>query len=130
MTNFFGNVGYLNTIANDLLQGKAVQFLSDTGRFVVNSTIGLGGLFDPAREMGLTAHDEDLGQTFGVWGAGEGAYLTIPLAGPSSVRDAPGFVAAMLLNPLTYLNPIVTVPGERRERGEHARESARGDEHP
>lgn len=110
VTNFFDNVGYLNVIANDLLQGKPGQFLSDTGRFVVNSTIGLGGLFDPAKEMGLEAHDEDLGQTFGVWGAGEGAYLNIPLAGPSSFRDAPGFISAMLLNPLTYLNPIVTIP--------------------
>ncbi len=110
VTNFFDNVGYLNVIANDLLQGKATQFLSDTGRFLVNSTIGLGGMFDPAKEMGLRAHDEDLGQTFGVWGAGEGAYLNIPLAGPSSFRDAPGFVAATLLNPLTYLNPIVTLP--------------------
>lgn len=110
VTNFFDNVGYLNVIANDLLQFKGGQFLSDTGRFLVNSTIGLGGLFDPAKEMGLRAHDEDLGQTFGVWGAGEGAYLNIPLAGPSSFRDAPGFVAATLLNPLTYLNPIVNLP--------------------
>ena len=110
VTNFFDNVGYLNVITNDLLQGKGTQFLSDTGRFLVNSTIGLGGVFDPAKEMGLRANDEDLGQTFGVWGAGEGAYLNIPLAGPSSFRDAPGFVAATLLNPLTYLNPIVNIP--------------------
>jgi len=110
VTNFFDNVGSLNIIMNDLLQGKAGQFFSDSGRFVVNSTLGLGGLFDPAKKMGLEAHDEDLGQTFGVWGAGEGAYLNIPLAGPSSFRDAPGFVSAMLLNPLTYLNPIITVP--------------------
>ncbi|MDA0823643.1 MAG: VacJ family lipoprotein [Proteobacteria bacterium] len=110
VTNFFDNVGYINVILNDALQGKPGQFFSDTGRFVVNSTIGLGGLFDPAKEMGLMAHDEDLGQTFGVWGAGEGAYLNIPLAGPSSFRDAPGFLSALLLNPLTYLNPIVTLP--------------------
>lgn len=110
VTNFFGNVNYINVIFNDLLQGKGGQFLTDTGRFVVNSTIGIGGLFDPAREMGLVAHDEDLGQTFGVWGAGEGAYLNIPLAGPSSFRDAPGFVSAALLNPLTYLNPVVNIP--------------------
>ena len=110
VTNFFGNVGYLDTIANDLLQGKPTQFLKDSGRFIVNSTIGLGGLFDPAKEMGLSAHQEDLGQTFGVWGAGEGAYLTIPLFGPSSFRDAPGFASAMLLNPLTYLNAVVTIP--------------------
>ena len=110
VTNFFDNVGSLNVMANDLLQGKGVQFLSDTGRFVVNSTIGLGGLFDPAKKIGLRAHNEDLGQTFGVWGAGEGAYLNIPLAGPSSFRNAPGIVSAMLLNPLTYLNPVVNIP--------------------
>jgi phospholipid-binding lipoprotein MlaA len=110
VTNFFDNVSYLNVMINDILQGKAGQFMSDTGRFVVNSTIGLGGLFDPAKEMGLAAHDEDLGQTFGVWGAGEGAYINIPLAGPSSFRDAPGLVAAMFSNPLTYLNPIVNIP--------------------
>lgn len=110
VTNFFDNVTYLNVIANDLLQGKAGQFLSDSGRFIINSTIGLGGLFDPAKQMGLSAHDEDLGQTFGVWGAGEGAYLTIPLAGPSSLRDAPGFASSILLNPLTYLAAPITIP--------------------
>jgi phospholipid-binding lipoprotein MlaA len=110
VTNFFDNVGYLDTMANDLLQGKAGQFLQDTGRFIINSTLGIGGLFDPATSMGLKEHDEDLGQTFGVWGAGEGAYLTLPLFGPSSFRDAPGLATAMLLNPLTYLNPVVTFP--------------------
>ena len=110
ITNFFSNVGYINVIANDLLQGKVGQFAQDTGRFVVNSTVGLGGLFDPASDLGLQANNEDLGQTFGVWGAGEGAYLNIPLVGPSSVRDAPGFISAMALNPLTYLNPVVTIP--------------------
>jgi len=110
VTNFFDNVGYINVIANDLLQGKAMQFLSDTGRFVINSTLGLGGLFDPAKEMGLRAHDEDLGQTFGVWGAGEGAYLTIPLAGPSSFRDAPDIASSILLNPLTYFAGVFTIP--------------------
>jgi phospholipid-binding lipoprotein MlaA len=110
VTNFFDNVSYLNVMANDLLQGKGIQFLTDTGRFVVNSTIGIGGLFDPAKGMGLPAHDEDLGQTFGVWGAGEGAYLNVPLAGPSSFRDAPDYISSMLLNPLTYLNPVVNIP--------------------
>ena len=110
VTNFFSNVGYINVIANDLLQGKVGQFAEDTGRFVINSTVGIGGIFDPASDLGLQANNEDLGQTFGVWGAGEGAYLNIPLVGPSSFRDAPGFVSAMALSPLTYLNPIVTIP--------------------
>lgn len=110
VTNFFDNVGYLNTIANDLLQGKIVQFFEDSGRFVVNSTVGIGGLFDPASSMGLAQNNEDLGQTFGVWGANEGAYLMLPLMGPSSYRDVGAPAMAIFLNPLTYLTAVVTIP--------------------
>jgi phospholipid-binding lipoprotein MlaA len=110
VTNFFGNVNYLNVIANDLLQGKLGDFASDTGRFVVNSTVGVGGLFDPATPMGLKEHDEDLGQGFGTWGVGEGAYLVLPLMGPNTFRDLPGAASSILLNPLTYLNVVVTLP--------------------
>lgn len=110
ITNFFDNVSYINVIMNDLMQGKGGQFLQDSGRFLVNSTVGVGGLFDPAGGLGLKQHDEDLGQTFGVWGMGEGAYLTLPLLGPSSYRDLPDMASAMFLNPLTYLNPVVTIP--------------------
>jgi len=110
VTKFFDNVGYINVIANDLLQGKLGDFASDTGRFVVNSTVGIGGLFDPATSLGMPAHDEDLGQTLGVWGAGEGRYLVLPLMGPSSLRDVPGVGTSIALSPLTYLNPIVTIP--------------------
>ena len=110
VTNFFDNVTYLNTIANDLLQGKAERFFKDTGRFVVNSTVGIGGLFDPATSMGLPQNEEDLGQTFGTWGAGEGAYLTLPFLGPSSYRDLGSPVMAIFLNPLTYLSAVVTIP--------------------
>jgi phospholipid-binding lipoprotein MlaA len=110
VTNFFVNTGYLNTIANDLLQGKLTQTASDSGRFLVNSTIGIGGLFDPATSMGLKQHNEDLGQTFGKWGAEEGAYLTLPLMGPSSFRDIGSPVMDILLNPLTYLATVVTLP--------------------
>lgn len=110
VTNFFVNLGSINTIANDLLQGKTVQFAQDTGRFVVNSTVGIGGLFDPATKMGLEQHDEDLGQTFGVWGANEGAYLTLPFLGPSSYRDVGAPIMGMLLNPFTYLAPVISIP--------------------
>lgn len=110
ITNFFDNVSYLNTIANDLLQGKGEHFLADTGRFVVNSTVGVGGLFDPATTMGLEQRSEDLGQTFGTWGANEGAYLVLPLLGPSSYRDIGSPVMGVFLNPLTYLAPVVTIP--------------------
>lgn len=110
MTNFFNNVSYLNVILNDLLQFKLLQFLSDSGRLVVNTTLGLGGLLDPATDLGLERNDEDLGQTFGRWGADEGAYLVLPLVGPNSVRDAPNLVVSILLNPLTYLAAPITVP--------------------
>lgn len=110
VTNFFDNVSYLNTIANDLFQGKVGQFFQDSGRFVVNSTVGIGGLFDPATSMGMPQNNEDLGQTFGTWGAGEGAYLTLPLMGPSSYRDLPSPIMAIALNPLTYLSAVVTLP--------------------
>jgi phospholipid-binding lipoprotein MlaA len=110
VTKFFTNVTYLNVIANDLLQGKPKQFAQDTGRLVVNSTVGLGGLFDPATKLGLPEHDEDLGQTLGTYGAGEGAYLVVPLMGPNSVRDVPGSATSFLLNPLTYFGAVITVP--------------------
>ena len=110
VTNFFDNVGYINVIFNDLLQGKFEHFFKDSGRFVVNSTLGLGGLFDPASGMGMPQRDEDLGQSFGTWGAGEGAYLMLPGLGPSSVRDAPDHVSSLLLNPLFYVGSVVTIP--------------------
>lgn len=110
VTKFFTNVNYLNVIANDLLQGKPTQFAQDTGRLVVNSTVGIGGLFDPATKLGLPEHDEDLGQTLGTYGAGEGAYLVMPLMGPNSIRDVPGSATSFLLNPLTYFGAVITVP--------------------
>ncbi len=101
--NFFSNLGTLNVILNDLLQGKFEQGVEDAGRFIVNSTFGIGGAFDIASGVGLERHDEDLGQTFGVWGAGEGAYLELPVLGPNSVRDAPDLVSSVYTNPLYYL---------------------------
>ncbi|MEZ5604421.1 MAG: VacJ family lipoprotein [Burkholderiaceae bacterium] len=86
----FGNVGAdLWTAANQLLQGKPVEAVSDLSRFVLNSTLGLAGLADIATPMGLAKHHEDFGQTLGVWGLPAGPYLVLPLLGPSSLRDAP-----------------------------------------
>lgn len=110
VTNFFSNVAYLNVIFNDLLQGKFLQAIKDSGRFIANSTLGIGGLFDVATQMGLPENDEDLGQTFGVWGAGEGAYLTLPFLGPNSVRDAPDLVTSTLLSPLFYVASVYLIP--------------------
>ena len=75
---------------NNLLQGKVVDSASDVGRFAVNTTVGVAGFFDPATRLGLEQHDEDFGQTLGVWGVPPGPYLVLPLLGPSNPRDTAG----------------------------------------
>jgi len=91
ITNFFSNLGEPFIIINDLGQGKFLQALSDTGRFLVNSTVGILGLFDVARHIGLEKHQEDFGQTLAYWGVDSGPYLMLPILGPSTSRDASGF---------------------------------------
>jgi phospholipid-binding lipoprotein MlaA len=88
--NFFSNLDDITVAINSVLQLKIPQALSDVGRFVVNSTVGLLGLIDVATHFGLEKHSEDFGQTLGYWGIGSGPYLVLPLLGPSSVRDAIG----------------------------------------
>ena len=106
VTNFFNNLTYPDVIVNALLQGQLKPFARDTGRFVVNTTIGIGGLFDPATPMGLTLEARDFGQTFGKWGAPSGPYLVIPFLGPSDVRDALGRVPDEFADPRHYIkNP-------------------------
>ncbi|MEO8104563.1 MAG: VacJ family lipoprotein [Betaproteobacteria bacterium] len=90
VSNAFMNVGEVAASANSLLQGKPAEAATSMGRFLVNSTLGILGLFDVATPMGLDKHDEDFGQTLGKWGVGSGPYLVIPLMGPSTVRDATG----------------------------------------
>lgn len=86
--NLLANLGYPTVIVNNLLQGKIGAAVSDTGRFLLNSTIGVAGLFDVATPAGLQAHNEDFDQTLAVWGVPRGPYLTLPFLGPSSVRGA------------------------------------------
>lgn len=100
--NFFANIAYPVTIVNQFLQGKPKLGLQDTGRFIANSTLGVGGLFDVATPMGLPANDEDFGQTLAVWGVHSGPYITLPFFGPSSLRDAPSRAVDYFLGPLTY----------------------------
>jgi phospholipid-binding lipoprotein MlaA len=104
--NFFSNLSYPATIVNQFLQGKPKLGLQDTGRFLVNTTLGVGGLVDVATKVGLQANDEDFGQTLAVWGVNSGPYLTLPFFGPSSLRDAPSRVADYFLAPLTYIDGI------------------------
>lgn len=92
VTNFFSNINDVLIAANNLLQGKPGNAASDIGRFFVNSTIGVLGLFDVATDMGLDKNREDFGQTLGVWGIGDGPYVVLPFFGPSNVRDTVGFV--------------------------------------
>jgi phospholipid-binding lipoprotein MlaA len=101
--NFFGNLGYTKVMINDLLQGKVRDFFADTARLLVNTTIGIGGLFDPASQLGLVEHDEDFGQTLGAWGVPAGPFLMLPLLGPSTMRDTVGLVADRFSEPDTYL---------------------------
>jgi phospholipid-binding lipoprotein MlaA len=100
--NFFANLEYPATIINQFLQGKAVTGLKDTGRFLLNTTLGIGGLFDVATPVGLEAHDEDFGQTLAVWGVNSGPFINLPLFGPSTLRDAPSRVFDYFVDPLTY----------------------------
>lgn len=90
INNFFNNVEEPRNFLNALLQGKPKVAVRTFARFVINTTLGLGGFADHATGMGLPAHKEDLGQTFAVWGIGSGPYLVLPLLGPSTLRDATG----------------------------------------
>ncbi len=96
--NFFGNLGDIWTGINNLLQGKGGEGLSDFARVAINSTLGILGVFDIATEMGLEKHDEDLGQTLGVWGVGEGPYFVLPIFGPSTIRDASAKPVDLVVN--------------------------------
>ena len=87
VSNAFSNVGDVGTSVNNLLQGKPASAISDFGRFLVNSTLGVLGLFDVATGMGLEKHEEDFGQTLGRWGVGSGPFLVLPILGPSTLRD-------------------------------------------
>jgi len=91
VSNFFSNLGEIRNLTNSIFQLKGMESLTTLGRFVTNSTIGLGGLFDPATRLGLERHIEDFGQTLGYWGVGSGNYLVLPILGPSSVRDTGGY---------------------------------------
>jgi len=103
ISNAYSNLDTVPTVINDLLQGKFRQAGHDSARFLMNSTLGLGGLFDPASAAGLDSNDEDLGQTLGKWGMKAGPYLMLPVLGPSSARDAFSRAADTYLEPVWYL---------------------------
>ncbi|TPQ25095.1 VacJ family lipoprotein [Methylomonas koyamae] len=111
VTNFFTNLKGINVVLNDFLQGKVSQGASDTGRFLTNSTIGLLGLFDVASDLGMQSNVEDFGQTLAVWGVDQGAYLVLPILGPTTIRDGSASILDRAANPSTYLPGTGIVEG-------------------
>ena len=103
VSNFFSNLEQPTVMLNDLLQGKWRPAGTDAARFLLNTTLGLGGLFDPASPAGLDRNDEDFGQTLGKWGVRPGPYLMVPLLGPATVRDGFGNVVDQFTEPDTYV---------------------------
>lgn len=102
ISNFFLNLRFPINLGNDMMQLQPHDCGVHIGRFLVNTTVGIGGLFDPASDWGLVAQDEDFGQTLGHWGVGPGAYLMLPVLGPSSARDIVRFPVDGYLSGLPF----------------------------
>jgi phospholipid-binding lipoprotein MlaA len=103
VSNVLNNLGEPLTFANEVLQGKIPDAAGTVGRFLINSTIGIAGIFTPAQAIGIERTDEDFGQTLGVWGFESGPYLMLPFIGPSSPRDAFGIFADFYVDPVSFV---------------------------
>jgi phospholipid-binding lipoprotein MlaA len=102
--NFLGNLSLPTIFVNDLLQGETTRGSQTLGRLVINTTLGLGGFFDPAAsDFHIPGHGEDFGQTLAVWGAPEGPFLMLPFLGPSNPRDAAGLAVDAVIDPTNYI---------------------------
>ncbi len=108
VSNFFANLGDVGNMTNNLLQGKPGEAVSDLGRLLVNSTIGIAGLVDVASPLGLDAHEEDFGQTLATWHVGQGPYLVLPFLGPSTLRDALARPIDTVLSPIRHIDHVPT----------------------
>ena len=106
VNNFFGNLGDIWSSANNLMQGKGERGANDFARFMINTSFGIGGLFDIASEAGLRKHREDFGQTLGYWGMPSGPYLMLPLLGPSTLRDTAALPVDIAADPWVYVSPV------------------------
>ena len=104
ISNFFSNLNEITVILNDLLQFKFKQAAHDTGRFLLNSTVGFAGIFDVAGYAGHAKNNEDFGQTLGAWGVKPGAYVVLPFFGPRNVRDSFGLAADIYTDPVFHIN--------------------------
>ncbi|MGC9975893.1 MAG: VacJ family lipoprotein [Syntrophales bacterium] len=111
VSNFFGNIREIRTLYNSLFQLKGTKFLMTFGRFVTNSTIGIGGLFDPATRFGLEVQSDDFGRTLGYWGVDSGPYLVVPVLGPNTVRSTGGFAvdAGIRFAAISAIDPFKNV---------------------
>jgi len=108
IANGFDNIKFVPRVINNLLQAKWGGAGREVGRFLINSTFGIGGLFDPAKDYwGIPKSSEDFGQTLGVWGSGPGPYLVLPFMEPMTVRDGVGKLVDSFLDPLTYFIPFI-----------------------
>ena len=103
VTNFFANLETPTVMVNDALQGKILASANDLGRFVLNTTVGLGGILDPATHVGLAQNEEDFGQTLGKWGVAPGPFVELPIFGPSDLREAPARVVDGYTSPQAYI---------------------------
>ena len=106
INSFMTNLTYSDTVINDFLQAQFDDGANDVARLVVNTVLGLGGLFDPASHMDLDRHDRDFGQTLGVWGLHRGPFLMLPFLGPSDMRDAFSLAADHYMEPYPYISDI------------------------
>jgi phospholipid-binding lipoprotein MlaA len=106
--NVFSNLLDINVVINDLLQFKLKQAFSDSGRFLINTTVGVGGLFDVASPMGLVKHREDFGQTLGKWGVSSGPYLVVPFLGPFTIRSGMGTIGDSSLDAVGQISHVPT----------------------
>jgi phospholipid-binding lipoprotein MlaA len=110
VSNFFYNLEFPQRFVSNVGQADGQQAVIETGRFVVNTTVGVVGLFDPASRWGMPRRDEDIGQMFGRWGVPPGPFLMLPLLGPSNPRDTVGRVGDSLLSPFFWINMLLGVP--------------------
>lgn len=111
VTKFFGNLRSPGTAINQVLQGRPIRALQSVGRFAVNSTLGVGGLFDPASHFGMPKYNEDFGQTMATWGWRDSRYLVLPLMGPRTARDAVGILVDQPLSPLSHIKSGMAANG-------------------
>ena len=105
VTNFFSNLESINNALNSALQMKMGESVQELTRFCLNTTVGIGGFFDPASRLSINDSDEDFGQTFSVWGANRGPYIVLPFFGPSTIKDALGSSLDFIINPTRLYDP-------------------------